>query len=86
MFNPDLLNSTITQNGNAQPERMEISATDSSDSTDPINESRITRRSIRVPPINNNNESRSRSMSIETKRPLNSMISSSEENLFDKNK
>ncbi|CAF4420901.1 unnamed protein product [Rotaria socialis] len=70
VFNPDLLNSTLTQNGN-NLERMEISATDSAD---PINQSRLTRRSIRVPMTNNG--ARSRSISIENIRAT---ISSSEE-------
>ena len=60
---------------------MEISATDSADSADPMNQSRLTRRSIRVPMANNG--ARSRSISIENKRPT---ISSSEESLTDKNK
>ncbi|CAF1393763.1 unnamed protein product [Rotaria sp. Silwood1] len=83
VFNPDLFNTNQTQNGN-NIERMEISATDSSDSTDPINESRITRRSIRVP-ITNKNEISSRSISVENKRQQHpAMSSSSEESLSEK--
>ncbi|CAF3210496.1 unnamed protein product [Rotaria sp. Silwood2] len=84
VFNSDLFSTNQTQNEN-NIERMEISATDSSDSTDPVNESRITRRSIRVP-IANKNEIRSRSISVDNKRQRNPEISSSEENLSEKNK
>ncbi|CAF3064669.1 unnamed protein product [Rotaria sp. Silwood2] len=84
VFNSDLFSTNQTQNGN-NIERMEISATDSSDSTDPVNESRITRRSIRVP-IANKNEIRSRSISVDNKRQRNPEISSSEESLSEKNK
>lgn len=61
---------------------MEMSVTDSND---PINESRITRRSIRVPTTNNSGIS-SRSRSVENKRQYNPVLSSSEESLSDKNK
>ncbi|CAF1217487.1 unnamed protein product [Rotaria sordida] len=84
VFNPDLFSTNQTQNEN-NIERMEISTTDSSDSTDPINESRITRRSIRVP-ITNKNEIRSRSISLENKHQNHPTISSSsDENLSAKN-
>ena len=63
-----------------------MSVTDSSDSNDPSNESRVTRRSIRVPTATNNNGVRSRSISIEKKRQIYPELSSSEESLSDKNK
>lgn len=73
---------------------MEISGTESSDSNDPMNEPRITRRSIRVPIANhndnnnenNNKENRSRSMSLDHKRQNHATMSSSEESLAEKNK
>ena len=64
---------------------MEISGTDSSDSTDPTNESRLTRRSIRIS-ATNNSETRSRSASIEYKHQHHPALSSSEECLSEKNK
>lgn len=53
VFNPNILSSPVfAQNGTTpQVERMEVSTvTDSSDSNEGNNESRLTRRSIRVPP------------------------------------
>jgi hypothetical protein len=57
---------------------MEMSVTDSSDSNDAINESRVTRRSIRVPATNNNNNNNG--------MQHNPILSSSEESLSEKNK
>lgn len=86
MFNPNLLHSPQVPNG-TNVERMEISGTESSDSAEPIMESRITRRSIRVPATNENEiQSRSRSMSLENQRQAQPMMSSSEESLSEKNK
>jgi len=85
VFNPNLFSPIQIQNGTTNIERTEISVTDSSDSTEPINESRVTRRSIRVP-TTNNNEITTRSKSVETKRQIYPTLSSSEENLSDKNK
>jgi hypothetical protein len=73
VFNPDLFNSPQTQIG-SNIERMEISTMDTSN--DPINDSKISRRSIRVPTINPNS-------SIRQHHPD---LSSSEESLSDKNK
>ncbi len=53
---------------------MQTSVVDSSDSNDAIEESRVTRRSIRVPATNNNGVQQ------------NPILSSSEESLSDKNK
>ncbi len=76
VFNLNLLNSPPQpQNGSNNPERMEMSVTDSSDSNEAVNESRVTRRSIRVPTTNNNG-----GMSH------NPILSSSEESLSDKTK
>jgi hypothetical protein len=82
IFNPDLFSPIQTQNGTTNVERMEMSVTDSND---PINESRVTRRSIHVPTTNNSGIS-SRSRSVENKRQYNPVLSSSEESLSDKNK
>lgn len=58
VFNPNLFSPPAAplpppphpmQNGNNHVERMEMSVTDSSDSTEAINEPRVTRRSIRIP-------------------------------------
>jgi hypothetical protein len=62
-----------------------MSVTDSSDSNEPANESRTTRRSIRVPAMNNK-DARSRSISVENRRQHHPALSSSEESLSDKNK
>ncbi len=78
VFNPNLFSPIQIQNGTTNIERMDMSVTDSSDS----NESRVTRRSIRVP-TTNNNEIQSRSISVENKRQI---YPSLEENLSDKNK
>jgi len=72
---------TINQPQNESTvERMEISSSDSSDSIE-ANESKLTRRSIRVLPSKNTNESRSRSASREHHPAL---TSSSEESLSKK--
>jgi hypothetical protein len=78
VFNPNLFNSPQPQNGTTNSERMEMSVTDSSDSNDAINESRVTRRSIRVPATNNNNNNNG--------MQHNPILSSSEESLSEKNK
>ncbi len=80
MFNGGLLSPIQPQN-----EPMEMSVTNSSDSNDPMKESRITRRSIRVPTTNTNGI-RARSRSIENKHQPHPALSSSEESLSDKNK
>lgn len=52
VFNPNVFSPPLpppVQNGHNHVERMEMSITDSSDSTEPINEARLTRRSIRIP-------------------------------------
>jgi hypothetical protein len=64
-------------------ERMETSSSESSDSNKD-NETRITRRSIRVPASTNSGESRSRSISGENHREHHPNLSSSEESLSKK--
>jgi len=86
VFKPDLFSPPPQpQNGSINVERMDMSVTDSSDSKEPMNESRVTRRSIRVPTTNNNGN-HSRSLSLENKCQHNPILSSSEESLSDKNK
>jgi hypothetical protein len=85
VFNPDFL----VPNG-LHIERRETPITDSSDSTEPTEETKVTRRSIRVP-ARSTNGTRSRSISIESKRrqqqQQQATLSSSEESLSsDKNK
>ncbi len=84
VFKPDLFSPPPPSNGTTNIERMEMSVTDSSDSNEPINSSRVTRRSIRVP-TTNNNDIHSRSLSVDTKRQPNPTLSTSEESLSDKN-
>ena len=83
VFNPDFLGP------NGLPiERRETPITDSSDSTEPTEETKVTRRSIRVP-ARSTTGTRSRSISIESKRrqQQQATLSSSEESLSsDKNK
>lgn len=87
VFNPHIFSPPPppppSQNGKTNHKPTEMSVTDSSDSTELIPETRVTRRSIRIPATNGNHSS---SSSIENKRQLYPTLSSSEESLSDKNK
>jgi hypothetical protein len=83
VFKSDFFSPTQPQNSTTNVERMEMSVIDSSDSTNPINESRVTRRSIRVPTTTNNGI-HPRSLSLENKHQIHPALSSSEESLSDK--
>ncbi|CAF1363562.1 unnamed protein product [Adineta steineri] len=89
VFNGNLMSPSQPQSG-THVESMDISMTDSSDTSDSVTKSRLTRRSIRIPTTNNSHNNkkdiRSRSISNENKRQDSPVISSSEESLSDKNK
>ncbi|CAF1337154.1 unnamed protein product [Adineta steineri] len=82
VFNGNLLSPSQPQSG-THVESMDISMTDSSDTSDSVTKSRLTRRSIRIPTTNNSHNNkkdiRSRSISNENKRQDSPVISSSEE-------
>jgi hypothetical protein len=79
VFNADLFASTLVPPNGVPIEHREASITDSSDSMDPTEQSKVTRRSIRVS-ARKSNGNQSRSISRENKRSSNpANLSSSEE-------